>query len=236
MRMRQTFITFILLIFSAFLFADPPFLLKNTILAGLEKSAVLECNESEKRYMVTVEDSIDKYTVESIEPHRIKLSKSTGSLTLYLHSRNRSVDRQDGESDGNKAENITFEWPSEETAITSGFGYRQHPMGGGEIFHKGIDLALTMNTPVYASTGGEVTFAGKRSTYGELLIIKHPADYETRYAHLDEIKVEEGDLVSVGEKVAYSGNTGRSTGPHLHFEIRKEGVPVDPTKYLPEPE
>ncbi len=232
----KAFLLYFLLIFitGSFLKAEPMFVLRNCIIAGSEKSAVIENKDTDKEHIVTVGDSLNGYLVREIKPHRVYLESSTSILTLCLHSKQITAKKNTSELTNKKQ--VAFDWPSDNTRVISGFGYRQHPLGGGVLFHKGIDLPLSMETPVYAASSGIVSFAGRRSSYGILLTISHPGNYQTRYAHLSNIVVKPGDFVSAGDLVAYSGNTGRSTGPHLHFEIRKDGVPVDPKKYLPDPQ
>lgn len=116
--------------------------------------------------------------------------------------------------------------------LSSGFGNRIHPIDHKAKFHAGLDLAVPRGTSVEAAAGGEVSFAGWSGGYGNLLILKHPDGRETRYGHLDKLLVAAGDKVSAGQEVALSGSTGKSTGPHLHFEIRENGQVVDPTKIL----
>lgn len=115
---------------------------------------------------------------------------------------------------------------------TDGYGYRGAVIKGMSTFHQAIDWATPTGTSVMASCGGTVTFAGWRGTYGNVIFIKHPDGKETRYAHLSKILVKKGDYVAQGQKIALSGNTGASTGPHLHFEMRVNGVAVNPYKYL----
>lgn len=116
--------------------------------------------------------------------------------------------------------------------LSSRFGNRIHPIDHKAKFHAGLDLAVPRGTSVEAAAGGEVSFAGWSGGYGNLLIIKHPDGRETRYGHLDKLLVAAGDQVAGGQEVALSGSTGKSTGPHLHFEIRENGQVVDPTKIL----
>ena len=94
--------------------------------------------------------------------------------------------------------------------------------------HTGIDYAVPVGTEVKAAQHGKVIFAGKQGGYGNLLVIKHNSTYRTVYAHLDRFNVTLGDWVNRGDVVAYSGNTGLSTGPHLHYEIRKNGLSLNP--------
>lgn len=118
-----------------------------------------------------------------------------------------------------------FLWPAS-GKITSVFG----PRWGA--FHAGIDLGISTGTQVKAARAGTVTFSGNAGGYGLLVKISHSGGYETRYAHNSKLLVKVGDKVSAGQVVALSGNTGQSTGPHLHFEIRRLGVAVNPMNYL----
>lgn len=115
---------------------------------------------------------------------------------------------------------------------TSGFGKRKAPTKGASTYHKGVDWATPTGTTVVASCGGTVTKAGWGKGTGYTVFIDHEGGYQTRYAHLSKIYVSVGQKVSQGQKIALSGNTGVSTGPHLHFEIRINGNPVNPLKYL----
>lgn len=116
--------------------------------------------------------------------------------------------------------------------LSSGFGGRKAPTRGASTYHQGIDWAVPKGTTVVASSGGTVTKAGWGSGYGYVVYIKHPDGRETRYGHLSKVLVSAGQSVKQGQKIALSGNTGRSTGPHLHFEIRVNGSAVNPLKYL----
>ncbi len=116
--------------------------------------------------------------------------------------------------------------------LSSGFGRRKAPKRGASTFHKGIDIAVPIGTAVMASCGGTVTRAGWGSGYGYCVYIQHPDGKSSRYGHLSKVLVKAGDKVSQGQKIALSGNTGVSTGPHLHFEILVGGTQVNPLKYL----
>ena len=124
-----------------------------------------------------------------------------------------------------------FKMPITYTGISSPYGNRFHPVLKRYIAHAGVDLRARY-IPVYASRGGQVTFAGTQSGYGKIVIIKHVNGYETRYAHLNKIYVKRGQQVKQGDNIAQSGMTGRVTGPHLHFEIRKNGRTLNPMKIV----
>ena len=115
---------------------------------------------------------------------------------------------------------------------SSGFGARSAPTKGASTNHKGIDWAVPIGTTVAASNAGTVVHAGWASGYGYAVYINHADGRQTRYGHLSKVLVKTGQTVSQGERIALSGNTGRSTGPHLHFEIRINGSAVNPLKYL----
>lgn len=126
--------------------------------------------------------------------------------------------------------------PLEGAALTSGFGMRNHPVLGGRRQHQGIDLAAPSGTPVYATADGIVSRADWYSSYGLYISLNHGASMETRYAHLSRLAVAAGDNVSKGDLIGYVGSTGRSTGPHLHYEVRVEGLAVNPIPYMVESE
>lgn len=121
----------------------------------------------------------------------------------------------------------SFIWPVSGGRISSHFG----PRWGG--FHEGLDIAVPTGTPVRASKEGYVTFSGWNGGYGNAIDIDHGGGVVTRYAHNSRLLVSRGSFVYQGQVIAYSGNTGRSTGPHLHFEIRLNNRPVNPIRYLP---
>lgn len=116
--------------------------------------------------------------------------------------------------------------------LTSPFGMRRHPIHRVISFHSGIDLAAPYGTPIKASDSGRVIFNGWYGGYGKVVIVDHGMDYSTLYAHLSGSKVSTGRNVQKGEVVGYEGRTGYSTGPHLHFEVRRSGRPQNPLNYL----
>lgn len=116
--------------------------------------------------------------------------------------------------------------------ITSPYGYRTHPIWGTTIYHSGIDIGVDEGTPVHAADGGTVAWSGWMGGYGYAVVIDHGNGMSTLYAHNSEVAVSEGQDVGKGQVVAYAGSTGNSTGPHVHFEVRISGDPVDPMGYL----
>lgn len=117
--------------------------------------------------------------------------------------------------------------------ISSSFGYRVDPFSGTRTQHKGMDIPGPLNTPVYAAKQGVVTFAGYSGGYGNLVIVRHKSGYTTYYGHLNSIVAKEGQTVGVGTLIGRMGSTGRSTGSHLHFEIRQNGIALNPAEFIP---
>lgn len=115
---------------------------------------------------------------------------------------------------------------------SSSYGWRLDPFNGHKAFHEGLDFTADTGTAIYAAAGGIVSAAGQTPDYGKIVKIDHGSGLETRYAHASQLLVKVGDRVEKGQKVAEVGNTGRSTGPHLHYEIRLNGNALDPKKYL----
>ena len=116
--------------------------------------------------------------------------------------------------------------------FSSRFGIRIDPIEHTRKGHNGLDIAAPTGTPVVAALGGTVERAGPAGTYGNLVVVRHPDGSETRYAHLSAISVKSGQRVEAGAPLGAVGTTGRSTGPHLHFEVRRDGRPVDPWPLL----
>jgi murein DD-endopeptidase MepM/ murein hydrolase activator NlpD len=119
--------------------------------------------------------------------------------------------------------------------VTSPFGARTSPTTGAQEFHEGIDIGAAQGTPIRAAASGTVTFAGQMSGYGNVVIVQHAVGLQTRYAHQSAMSVTAGQTVAAGEVIGAVGATGEATGPHLHFEVRLNGVAVDPAPYLSTP-
>ena len=122
--------------------------------------------------------------------------------------------------------------PLARDVLTSGFGMREHPVLGGRRQHKGVDLAAPIGTPVFAPADGTVSRASWFSSYGLYISLEHGGDMQTRYGHLSRLNVAEGQAVRKGDLIGFVGSTGRSTGPHLHYEVRVGGEAVNPIPYM----
>ncbi|WP_165971913.1 M23 family metallopeptidase [Paenibacillus piri] len=123
-------------------------------------------------------------------------------------------------------------WPVDSRTLTSGFGLRQDPFTFRPSFHSGYDISAPFNSKVYATADGIVQSTGSDANHGNNIVLSHADGLRTWYMHLNKINVEKGDEVQKGQVIGYVGSTGRSTGNHLHYEVLKNGVSVDPKPYL----
>jgi len=130
------------------------------------------------------------------------------------------------------ADRLPFGEPVHGGRLTSGFGVRDDPKRRGRSMHSGLDIAAPRGTAIYSTAGGVVTFAGRQSGYGIVVKIRHAFGFETVYAHLSRENVSVGQSVRRGDRIADMGSTGRSTGSHLHYEIRIDRMPVNPIKFI----
>lgn len=135
------------------------------------------------------------------------------------------------ESAGPGAAVGALRWPVQGRA-TSEFGPRTHPVTGARRDHDGLDIAAPAGTPIVAAAAGTVTFAGRQGGYGNVVIVDHGHGTESRYAHQETIAVTAGQTVRAGQRIGSVGSTGLSTGPHLHFEVRRRGSAIDPRTLL----
>jgi murein DD-endopeptidase MepM/ murein hydrolase activator NlpD len=168
---------------------------------------------SEARLVPTVSESIEEYNFLRSS----KFSKLSSSFTQRFQT---NV--------------LPSGWPVQ-GRLMGGFGERQDPFSGEGAYHTGVDISAPIGTPVQASADGRVHFAGFFAGYGRLVIIDHGNHYETYYAHLSRISVAEGQEVRHGELLGNVGMSGRSTGPHLHYEVRIGNSPVNPYRFLNRP-
>jgi murein DD-endopeptidase MepM/ murein hydrolase activator NlpD len=123
-------------------------------------------------------------------------------------------------------------WPVQGGWVSSGFGVRMDPFTGHQAVHEGVDIAARFGGPIYAASDGVINWAAEKVGYGLVVEVTHESGLITRYAHTSEILVKEGDRVNKGQEIARVGTTGRSTGPHLHFEVIRDGQAVNPSRYL----
>jgi|AMFO01.1.fsa_nt_gi Membrane proteins related to metalloendopeptidases len=124
-------------------------------------------------------------------------------------------------------------WPTEKGWISSRFGWRADPFSGGRELHRGVDIANRFGAPVFSAAHGIVTFAGRMQGFGNMVEVDHGYGYVTRYGHLSALTVHAGEEVGDGQMLGRIGSTGRSTGPHLHYEVHRYGRALNPIRFLP---
>jgi len=191
-------------------------------LYGLKSEPLLKDQDSSATSDTSVAVSMDQF-------YALRRTAMSGAATIGIGMglTNRSTSLSDWVRMA-EAPNL---WPVE-GPITGTFGEREDPFNGEGAFHRGIDISTAFGTPVRAPADGIVTFAGEESGYGRLIQIEHSQSILTRYGHLSGFAVTEGQRVSRGQIIGYVGMSGRSTGPHLHYEVWVHNTPVNPYKFL----
>ncbi|RGZ26455.1 peptidase M23 [Veillonella sp. AM51-8BH] len=208
-------------------------------LVELEKAAVAKQAEIEQkkkeREVVLQKAQNDRATaMQAVE----ELNASSAQITALLKAR--QAERAAARAAAAQQSAPSYSWVQGSGQlgwpvsgeITSPYGYRTHPIWGTTIYHSGIDIGVDEGTPVHAADGGTVVWSGWMGGYGYAVVIDHGNGMSTLYGHNSELAVSEGQDVSKGQVIAYAGSTGNSTGPHVHFEVRISGDPVDPMGYL----
>ena len=190
-------------------------------LKGVTLKKVKELEEKAVAAQQAKEDKKDK-----------KKSKNKGKVpAVDTGSSGTGSSAEDNDNQNYSSGGAGFIYPVRYAGVSSPFGNRYHPVLRRYILHTGVDL-VAKYVPLRAAKAGVVTFAGNMSGYGKIIIINHGNGYETRYAHLSVISTNVGEHVNQGDLIGKTGNSGRTTGPHLHFEIRVNGVPKNPMKYI----
>lgn len=202
--------------------------------AALAKQAEIEAKKAERNEVLARAQNDRATAMQAIE----ELNAASAQVTALLRERQAARAAEAASAAAAAEQNATWSqgsgvlgWPAS-GALTSSFGYRIHPIWGTSILHAGIDIGVDEGDPVYAADSGTVVWAGWLGGYGYAVIIDHGNGLSTLYAHNSDLAVGDGQYVSKGSLIAYAGSTGNSTGPHVHFEVRVDGDPVDPMGYL----
>ena len=174
----------------------------------------------------SINKEINNYTAEDIDNILSKIEEEKKSLDEVL--------RKAGGKDKDLTSLPVIKPVADKylNRVASGYGSRFHPILKVNKMHNGLDFAASTGTPIYATGDGTIKMAGFNSGYGNVVVIRHGNGYETLYAHMSRIKARNGGKVKRGDVIGYVGSTGLSTGPHLHYEIHKDGKPVDPVMYF----
>ena len=189
---------------------------ENRILIGNNEKSELKIDKN-KFIAIKNEDSRTKYSSSKIK------KKSVSEEVIIRNITTRRI--------GENIKSYELYWPINSKRITSEFGMRMHPVLRTEKVHRGVDIAVEEGEDVYSGVKGVVTYSGERGNYGNMIELERNDGLKVRYAHLSKINVSIGQLVNEGEKIGESGNTGMSTGPHLHYEVLIEEIPVNPLKF-----
>ena len=200
---------------------------------GIIKISEEEGESTKNTGIIRIRDSIaDINTKKDMESSSLsRTERFKGKVRENINEKNRA-DNQNIQIENIESKGFgKILWPVKYGKITSKFGNRNHPVLKSVKFHRGVDIAVSIGTPVYSGIKGKVTFAGRKGNYGNLVEIEGNDGIKVRYAHLNSIDVVTGQKVSDGEKVAETGNTGMSTGPHLHYEIIIDENPVNPLDF-----
>ena len=204
--------------------------------AALAKQAEIEQKKSERNVVLQKAQNDRAVAMQAIE----ELNASSAQISAMLKERQaaRAAAAAAAAQSAGQGSSYTWVqgtgqlgWPVS-GEITSPYGYRVHPIWGTTIYHSGIDIGVDEGTPVHAADSGVIVWSGWMGGYGYAVVIDHGNGLSTLYGHNSELAVDEGQSVSKGQVVAYAGSTGNSTGPHVHFEVRENGDPVDPMGYL----
>lgn len=213
--------------------------------------AVLSTFEDKVRIIADIQKSSDAIgffgiggiSREDIDPD-IPLSQRHNSLLREMHQQTNQItlsaqkqklDFEELLTILNKKRNILASTPSIRPVnglITSEFGYRTSPFTGGKEFHSGLDIANKKGKKIIATANGLVSYASEKMLIGKMVMIDHGHGTVTKFGHLDKIFVKKGETVKRGDVIGLMGNSGRSTGPHVHYEVRINGTPVNPEKYI----
>ena len=204
--------------------------------AALAKQAEIEQKKAERNVVLQKAQNDRAVAMQAIE----ELNPSSAQISAMLKERQaaRAAAAAAAAQSAGQGSSYTWVqgtgqlgWPVS-GEITSPYGYRVHPIWGTTIYHSGIDIGVDEGTPVHAADSGVIVWSGWMGGYGYAVVIDHGNGLSTLYGHNSELAVDEGQSVSKGQVVAYAGSTGNSTGPHVHFEVRENGDPVDPMGYL----
>ena len=205
--------------------------------AALAKQAEIEQKKAERNVVLQKAQNDRATAMQAIE----ELNASSAQVSAMLKERHAAraaaaaaaaqTSGGQGASDNWVQGTGQLGWPVS-GEITSPYGYRVHPIFGTTIYHSGIDIGVDEGTPVHAADGGVVVWSGWMGGYGYAVVIDHGNGLSTLYGHNSELAVDEGQSVAKGQVISYAGSTGNSTGPHVHFEVRANGDPVDPMGYL----
>jgi murein DD-endopeptidase MepM/ murein hydrolase activator NlpD len=206
---------------------------KELALQKQQKLDELKDDQSEKKKELSVASSRQQTIYKSLKSERAKAEAELNELERQSQQIANEIRKQTGGDSGEYLGSGKFTWPAPgQTRITSKYGMRFHPILKKNKMHTGIDIGAPKGTNIVAAENGTVLQAGWNNAYGNMVMINHGGNLVTLYGHASKLLVSTGQTVTKGQVIALVGSTGYSTGPHLHFEVRKNGDPVNPNPYL----
>jgi murein DD-endopeptidase MepM/ murein hydrolase activator NlpD len=194
-----------------------------------DRISTLRAEQQKQRDAVAQEEGRERALVASIQSQKDKFSSQLTSLQAQSKAVSGMLTTRQGKQQRGTSFSVSRPVPG---PVTGSFGPRVHPILGTARQHSGVDMQAAVGQPIKAAAAGTVAFAGAKGGYGNAVIIDHGNQFSTLYGHASAIKVSIGQKVSAGQVVALAGSTGMSTGPHLHFEVRILGAPVNPAPYM----
>lgn len=202
--------------------------LKEKDSSNIENISILEKYETEKKEFITSEEAVANLYKEKEVQKEITVASASTTKNTYTSSTPKSVSTKNNISKSYATAGVSFIKPVTGT-ITSRFGASSSLRSGA---HTGLDIAASQGTPIAAAASGTVDFAGYKGSYGYMVVISHSSSVQTYYGHCSKLYVSAGQKVTQGQKIAAVGSTGNSTGPHLHLEVRINGVAYNPQNYV----
>ncbi len=200
----------------------------------LQKISVLKNQVGESQKKVASKVAQTKIELAKMESNRRQLEKALEEYEETSRKIGNQINETERKNQGETLGSGKMIWPvTGAIHITSPFGWRYHPILRVKKYHNGEDIAVPSGTPVRAADGGAVVVSGWEGGYGNYIAIDHGNGISTGYGHNSRLLVRQDDKVIKGQVIAYSGSTGLSTGPHVHFEVRRNGIPIDPLPFLP---
>ncbi len=196
---------------------------------GRPLRVTVEVQTDEEALRPPTDESVPIYYPETTTPVNDDAAKAT-EQTVYVHEETTLIPLP---GEGSRVP-VLLPLTADRSRITSPFGMRRHPVLNTQRMHNGVDFGSGMNAHVFSAADGTVKLAQYSRSFGNWIILEHENGYTSVYAHLNSFIVSPGDRVRKGQIIAYTGNTGRSTGPHLHYEVRLNGTPVNPAGYFTE--
>jgi murein DD-endopeptidase MepM/ murein hydrolase activator NlpD len=204
---------------------------RRSLSSSISEMKDLEVDLSERKSEIEVQAKVKTRIYEDLKVRRLEYERRVAELEKSSREFEALINKSSAPGKGYGSATGKMMWPAS-GRIVSGFGYRRHPLWGGWHLHTGIDIGASYGEPVKAADGGEVIYSGWWDGYGKAVVIDHGHGTSTVYGHMSRIYAQTGQRLDKGQVIGLVGSTGFSTGPHLHFEVRRNGKPMNPIGFL----